>query len=63
MSVQKQTVHEQYAPRPKALFVKPDIHSRLKKASYTYCVSMQNATEEAVEEWLAKKEKEQEAES
>lgn len=59
MDSQKQPVHEQDTPRPKALFVKPDIHRRLKKASYTYGMSMQSATEEAVEEWLAKKEQEQ----
>ncbi|MEJ1464991.1 MAG: hypothetical protein RPU15_17245 [Candidatus Sedimenticola sp. (ex Thyasira tokunagai)] len=51
-------VQESEILRPKALFVHPGVHRRLKKHLATKGGYMQQATEEAVTDWLDKKETE-----
>lgn len=55
---QNQSQDQSPIKRPKGLFVHPNVHRRLKLFIVATGGSMQEATEEAVNEWLDRKEKE-----
>ena len=54
MSIQIAPVQREdfLVPKPKALFVHPDIHFQLKRFIANHGGTMQTASEEAVETWL-----------
>ncbi len=60
MASQAQAVPPVEVPRPKALFVEPKVHRAFKYhvLNYAHGMTMQQAAEEAVNEWLARQQRE-----
>lgn len=50
--------HQEYAPRPKPLWIHPRVHQRLKSHLANHGGSLQEAAKEAVNEWIDKREAE-----